>query len=283
MKIGVDEWCYHNSMLTGRMDIEDLINRCGELGVNGIGFDYFMLPRKHKKEPAIIKELLESNNLELVFGFSAPFALPSAAFRLIESQRDEMFDLAREFGAKVIRVIGGLVLPNPVHKPFHISITMDSEIKNVARRLKEFAADAALEGLVVALENHTEYRADEMLEIIDLVGQDNFKVTLDTGNAMYLGEDPLETVQKLAPFAAYTHIKDMARTGPFLMSVALGKGEVDVPAIIAEIKNAGYDGIYGIEVDLPIWETGKEDLYLQESIEYLLNLEAPEAAAEEKE
>ncbi len=273
MRIAVDEWCYHNSMMIGRMNIEELIARCGELGVDGVGFDYFMLPSEHKKDSEQIQSLLQSNNLELVFGFSMPFALPEFTFKLMENKKDEMFDLAHDFGCKVVRVIGGVVLPNPVHKPFHVSVSRRQEIKTVAKNLKSFVDDAALEGLTVALENHTDYKTDEMLEILDLVDSEAMKVTLDTGNAMFLKEDPVETVEKLSPFAAYTHIKDMKHFGPLVMSVPLGQGEVDIASIISILKDTEYSGLYSIEVDLPLWKVDEEDSALQQSIEYLLNLD----------
>jgi sugar phosphate isomerase/epimerase len=260
-------------MMIGRMNIEELIARCGELGVDGVGFDYFMLPSEHKKDSEQIQSLLQSNNLELVFGFSMPFALPEFTFKLMENKKDEMFDLAHDFGCKVVRVIGGVVLPNPVHKPFHVSVSRRQEIKTVAKNLKSFVDDAALEGLTVALENHTDYKTDEMLEILDLVDSEAMKVTLDTGNAMFLKEDPVETVEKLSPFAAYTHIKDMKHFGPLVMSVPLGQGEVDIASIISILKDTEYSGLYSIEVDLPLWKVDEEDSALQQSIEYLLNLD----------
>lgn len=270
MRIGVDEWSYHNSMLIKKMSIEDLIERCGELGVDGVGFDYFMLPDKHRKDSEPIRELLEQNNLELVFGFSMPFALPDMAFKLMENKKDEMFDLAHDFKCKIVRVIGGVVLPNPVHKPIHVTVSRGSEIRNVSRRLKSFVEDAALEGLTVALENHTDYTTDEMLQILDLVEHDALKVTFDTGNAMFHKEDPVETAEKLAPYAVYTHIKDMKHTGPFLMSVPLGQGEVDVNAIVNILKKNDYQGLYSIEVDLAPWQVEEEDAALQDSIEVLI-------------
>ena len=273
MKIAVDEWCYHNSMMIGRMNIEQLIDRCGELGVDGVGFDYFMLPSQHKKDSEPIRELLEKNNLELVFGFSMPFALPEFTFKLMENKKDEMFDLAHDFGCKVVRVIGGVVLPNPVHKPLHVTVSRRQEVKDVAKRLKLFVEDASLEGLTVALENHTDYKTDEMLEILDLVDNQALKVTLDTGNAIYHKEDPVETAEKLAPFAAYTHIKDIKHFGPLIMSVPLGQGEIDVPAVVRALKDSDYQGLYSIEVDLPLWKVEDEDASLQESIEFLLNLD----------
>jgi len=213
-----------------------------------------------KMDEALIKQIEE-------------FALPEFTFKLMENKKDEMFDLAHDFNCKVVRVIGGIVLPNPVHKPFHMTVSRRQEIKTVAKNLKSFVEDASLEGLTVALENHTDYKTDEMLEILDLVDNEALKITLDTGNAMFVKEDPVETVEMLAPFAAYTHIKDMKHTGPLLMSVPLGQGEVDIPAMVRALKESGYEGLYSIEVDLPLWKVDEEDTSLQESIEFLLNLD----------
>jgi len=82
---------------------------------------------------------------------------------------------------------------------------------------------------------------------------------LDTGNAVYLGEDPVETAKKLAPYTVYTHIKDMKHSGPMLLSVPLGQGEVDIPAIVTALKNNYYVGLYSIECNLPLWQVDQEE------------------------
>jgi sugar phosphate isomerase/epimerase len=272
MRIGVDEWCFHNSMLVGRMTLEDVVSTAAEMGAAGIGFDYFMMSREARKSPARLRELIEANKLELVFGFGAPFALPDVVFQALGSMKNEMFELAHSFGSKILRVCGGVIVPNMFHRPFHITIGRSREVDEVAQRLKQFTRDASLEGLTVALENHADYTVDEMLRIIHHIDSDKFKITLDTGNAVYLGEDPVETAGKLAPYTVYTHIKDMKHVGPMLLSVPIGHGEVDIPAIVQALKNNYYVGLYSIECNLPLWQVEQEEQALRDSIKYLQSL-----------
>ncbi len=272
MRIGIDEWCFHNSMLVGRMTLEDVLRAASEMGASGIGFDYFMMSRDARKDPARYRELIEASGLELVFGFGVPFALPDVVFQVLEIRKNEMFDLAHGFGAKILRVCGGVIVPNMFHRPFHLTIDRSREVDEVAQRLKQFTYDASLEGLTVALENHADYTVDEMLRIIHHIDSDKFKVTLDTGNAVYLGEDPVETVEKLAPYTVYTHVKDMKHVGPMLLSVPVGQGEVDIPAIVQVLKDNYYVGLYSVECNLPLWQVDQEEQALRDSIKYLQGL-----------
>lgn len=273
IRIGVDEWCFHNSMMIGRMNIADVIRFAGKLGAQGVGFDYFMMSREMRKQPDRIRELLDRWKLDLVFGFGVPFALPEIVFQVLEKKKDEMFELAHKFGSKIIRVCGGLIIPNMFHKPFHVVVYREKEIEEVSRRLKVFVRDAELEGLVVALENHADYTVDEMLEIIHRVESENLKVTLDTGNPVFLKEDPIETAERLAHYTIYTHIKDLKNVGPMLLSVPLGQGEVDVKGAVRTLKNHCYDGLYSIECNLPLWQVDQEEQALRESVDYLRGLE----------
>lgn len=272
MKIALDEWCFHNSFLTKKMTMEDFFARAGELRVDGVGFDYFMLPGHLREHPDELKSLLDAAGLEAVFGFGAPFALPDIAQELLGGKKDDMFDVAGVIGAKVLRVCGGVILPNMFGKPIHVSILKKREIEEVARRLKVFAADAALEGLTVAIENHSEYTADEMLEILERAESDNLKVTLDTGNALYLGEDPAETARRLAPHAAYTHIKNLKKVGPLTLGTGLEDGDIDVAEIVSILKESGYEGMYSVEVALPLWRVDDEAAATAGSVEFLRGL-----------
>jgi 3-oxoisoapionate decarboxylase len=273
MRIGVDEWCFHNSMMIGRMDIEGVVERAGAVGAQGLGFDYFMMSREMRKQPERIEEKLKQYNLELVFGFGIPFALPEVVFQVMERKKNEMFELAHRFGARILRVCGGLIIPNMFHKPFHVVMNREKEIEEVAARLKIFTRDAELEGLIVALENHADYTIDEMLEIIHRIESENFKITLDTGNPVYLREDPIETVEKLAHYTVYTHVKDLKHVGPMLLGVPLGQGEVDIKGIVRVLENHCYDGLYSIECNLPLWQVDQEEQALDESIEFLRIIE----------
>ena len=61
----------------------------------------------------------------------------------------------------------------------------------------------------LAVENHKDFRADELAAMLKRIGSDRVGVCLDTGNSIALLEDPMEVVEALAPWAFTTHFKDM--------------------------------------------------------------------------
>lgn len=61
----------------------------------------------------------------------------------------------------------------------------------------------------LAVENHDDWRIDEMLSILRRIDSVAIGVTLDTGHSMTLLEGPLETARAFAPNANSVHPKDM--------------------------------------------------------------------------
>jgi len=84
----------------------------------------------------------------------------------------------------------------------------------------------------LAVENHKDWRVDELLEILGKLGSHHVGVCVDTGNNLSLLEDPTEVVASLAPLALTTHFKDIAvrETGDgfLLAEVPLGEGFLDL-------------------------------------------------------
>ncbi len=92
----------------------------------------------------------------------------------------------------------------------------------------------------MAVENHKDLQAAELLELIKGQGSPWIGVCLDTGNNVALLETPEQTVELLAPHAFTTHIKDMGveeyTDGFLLAEVPLGTGFLDLPAIVASLR-----------------------------------------------
>jgi sugar phosphate isomerase/epimerase len=88
----------------------------------------------------------------------------------------------------------------------------------------------------LAVENHKDWRATELAELMKTVSSEWIGVTLDFGNSIALMEDPMEVVQTLAPYALTTHVKDMGvdeyEDGFLLSEVPLGEGILDLGKII---------------------------------------------------
>ena len=91
--------------------------------------------------------------------------------------------------------------------------------------LREATKIAADQGVILAMENHIDFTARELLQLIEEVGSANFGVNFDTGNALRLFEDPVEEAKLLAPYIHATHIKDLSpRRGRFTQGMEfLGK------------------------------------------------------------
>lgn len=92
----------------------------------------------------------------------------------------------------------------------------------------------------LGVENHKDWRADELAAMIKKLSSEWIGVTLDFGNSIALMEDPMEVVNTLAPFAVSTHVKDMGLDeyddGLLLSEVPLGTGMLDLNTIVATCK-----------------------------------------------
>lgn len=95
-------------------------------------------------------------------------------------------------------------------------------------------------GVRLALENHKDWRVDELLDILRRIDCPLVGICLDTGNSMALLEDPHAVVEAYAPHTFTTHFKDMAvRPAPdgfLLAEVPLGAGVLDLPRVVSLLR-----------------------------------------------
>ncbi len=87
-------------------------------------------------------------------------------------------------------------------------------------------------GIRIAIENHSgDMQAREVKTLIEGAGKDFVGSCLDSGNPMWVVEDPLVTLETLAPYVVTTHIRDSAvcehPRGAAAQWVALGDGSVN--------------------------------------------------------
>jgi sugar phosphate isomerase/epimerase len=85
----------------------------------------------------------------------------------------------------------------------------------------------------LGIENHKDWTADEMVALMKEYSNQYLGVCLDFGNNISLLDDPMDVIEKLAPFTVTTHLKDMAvewcDNGFLLSEVLLGDGYLDLP------------------------------------------------------
>ena len=104
-----------------------------------------------------------------------------------------------------------------------------AEVIRTCRSQRSFAKDS---GVRIAVENHAgDMQSTELVCLIEEAGRDYVGATMDTGNAVWALEDPIETLKNLAPYAVSTGIRDSAvweiPNGAAFEWVAMGDGVVD--------------------------------------------------------
>ena len=111
--------------------------------------------------------------------------------------------------------------------------------------LKEF-------GGRLAVENHKDYRTDELSELMRRLSSEYIGVCVDTGNNIALLDDPLETARALAPWAMSCHLKDMAveesADGFLLSEVPLGEGRLDLRQIVRVLRETRSELRFSLEM-----------------------------------
>lgn len=104
----------------------------------------------------------------------------------------------------------------------------------------------------LAIENHKDWRADELAALIKQLDSEWIGVTLDFGNSIALLEDPMEVVNTLAPFVMTTHVKDMGvqeyGDGFLLSEVPLGEGILDLPKIVSICRQHNPNVTFNLEM-----------------------------------
>jgi 3-oxoisoapionate decarboxylase len=91
----------------------------------------------------------------------------------------------------------------------------------------------------LAVENHKDLTTHEMVDLLDEFHSEWLGVNVDTGNNIALLEDPLEAVERLAPYALSVHLKDMAlqphEKGFRLSEISCGHGCLNLVEIVARL------------------------------------------------
>jgi len=146
---------------------------------------------------------------------------------------------AKRAGAEVVRTV---MLSGRRYETFTSTAAFRRFAEMSFHSLSLAAPVVARHGVRLALENHKDWRADELIAILRRVGNGHVGVCLDTGNSIALLEDPMDVVEALAPWAFTTHFKDMGleeyRQGFLLAEVPLGTGILDLPRVVRLVRAA---------------------------------------------
>lgn len=119
----------------------------------------------------------------------------------------------------------------------------------VCRAVRDQAMSA---GVKIAIETHKDLRADEMRDLVEAAGKEYVGVCLDTGNAMEVLEDPLQTVEVLAPYTVTTHFRDSVLfphpRGAAFQWTAMGDGSIGIDGVARKFVELCPDVSMNLEI-----------------------------------
>jgi len=109
---------------------------------------------------------------------------------------------------------------------------IEALMENTAALFRSVGSQALDMNVRIALENHAgDMQAHEVRTIIEEAGKDAAGSCLDTGNPMWVVEDPMVSLEELAPYVVTSHVRDSAvcehPRGASAQWVALGDGSLD--------------------------------------------------------
>ncbi len=155
---------------------------------------------------------------------------PPARDRLLEGLR-----IVHDVGATCMRCYMGTF--DDRLGPLPIDAHMENTIK-LFRSVRQQALDLNVK---IAIENHAgDMQARETRTVIEESGKDFVGSNLDTGNPIWVVEDPFVTLEILGPYAITTHVRDSAvfetPSGAAGQWVALGDGSIDLPRFVDQFR-----------------------------------------------
>jgi sugar phosphate isomerase/epimerase len=155
---------------------------------------------------------------------------PDARPKVIATLRTNI-ERAKAMGSPIVRALlasdRAALGKGPVER--HVETAL-----GILREVRSQVMDA---GVKIGIENHKDLQAWQTRELIETAGKEFVGSYLDTGNPVFVAEDPRTTLDELGPYAVTFHLRDSVvyeqPGGIAVQWVPLGEGTVDFKALVA--------------------------------------------------
>ena len=109
-------------------------------------------------------------------------------------------------------------------------------------------------GIKVAIHTHGPDLPDlfpDIRVVVEKVGDPTLGIgcCMDLAHSYRFGEDPAKDIRKYAKWIWDIHIKDVTAPSKAGVAKEMGRGGMDIPAIVKELKRIGYKGVISIEYE----------------------------------
>lgn len=185
-----------------------------------------------------MQELLRTNNLEMMPSVGVDIVGDGAH---VSREIDKAVEEVQRYGALGDVKISKFCTNPMTHNRFRNDPPLDEQLESITANIRPIVKAAESAGIVLAFENHLDYRAKEIVQIIEAVDSPNLRFLFDTGNPFSVCEDPVDAAEAAAPYTVLVHLKDVrvvpwspSSLGYFacMFATPLGQGNVDNDRIV---------------------------------------------------
>lgn len=218
----------------------DLLEHCRQIGAGGVQVVVKDWTADFAKK---VRDIREKSGLYLEGSIAVPRKpddVPKFEQELIN---------AKEAGAQILRTVTS---SGRRYEVYHSPEAVQEFNKNALTSLQLAEPVLRKYRVKLAIENHKDWRAGELVTLLKQLQSEWIGVTLDFGNSISLLEDPMAVIETLVPYIFSTHVKDMGveeyPDGFLLSEVPLGKGFLDLPKIIALCRQHNPSVTFNLEM-----------------------------------
>lgn len=184
----------------------------------------------------VFRDLLSRRNLTLVGVYSGANFIYDDILDDEMSKIQRVIDFAAKLNVEHLVVGGGAIRASGTREDDYGKLGAGLE------RVRELAEQA---GLTSSFHPHLGTIAQAPEQIAKVFAHTGINFCPDTAHLEAGGGDPAQLIRTYADRIKYVHLKDI-KDGTFL---PLGQGQQDMDGILAALREIGYDGWIGVELD----------------------------------
>lgn len=204
MKTSCSSWSYHHAFKAGKMDQMSWLTECAELELDGVELLAVHFPSTERDYLKGIKKTCADLYLTIsMLSAGGHLTVADDAKRSAEVEEiGKWAEIAVFLGAPRVRFFCGSGPELDAGGP--------ELYAKVVEAMKQVAGIGERHGVIMALENHGNVSADQLLSLLKDVDSPYVKFTLDTGNfppASQVGPETYKSIERCAPHASIVHAK----------------------------------------------------------------------------
>lgn len=197
-----------------------------------------------------VREHADRLELEIEVGFGSICPTSTRFDQQAGTAREqllEMLSVAKALRSPIVRCYLGSADERKSDMP------LERHIENTIASCQSVRSEFTDAGVKIAVENHAgDLQALQLCSLVEAAGKDYVGALLDAGNASWTLEDPLHTLETLAPYAVTTGVRDSrvwkTDDGAAVMWVPLGIGNVDMQRWFKRLSELRPDLTFSLEM-----------------------------------